>query len=97
MGSVAYMSPEQARGLELDARTDIFSLGVVLYEMIAGQAPFQGLTTSDVLAALLKTEPPFLSHYLPEVPREIWSRLSARPCAKTRKNDIRRSQNSSAI
>ena len=80
MGSVAYMSPEQARGLELDARTDIFSLGVVLYEMIAGQAPFQGLTRSDVLAALLKTEPPRLSHYLPDVPRELEQAVSKALC-----------------
>ena len=80
MGSVAYMSPEQARGLELDARTDIFSLGVVLYEMVAGEAPFQGLTRSDVLAALLKSEPPPLSHYLPDVPRELEQAVSKALC-----------------
>ena len=57
MGTVQYMSPEQARGLEVDARTDIFSLGVVLYEMVAGRAPFEGGTTSDVLVSLLEREP----------------------------------------
>jgi Tol biopolymer transport system component len=71
MGTVIYMSPEQARGLPVDARTDIFSLGVVIYEMLAGRNPFQGATPSDVIAAILKTEPPLLSHCLPDVPREL--------------------------
>jgi eukaryotic-like serine/threonine-protein kinase len=58
IGTVDYMSPEQARGLPVDARSDIFSLGVVLYEALAGRPPFQGETRSDVLAALLATEAP---------------------------------------
>lgn len=71
IGTVGYMSPEQARGLELDARSDIFSLGVVLYEMIAGQAPFQGLSKSDLIAEILKTEPTPLRLHSPEMPREL--------------------------
>ena len=58
MGTVTYMSPEQARGLPTDARTDIWSLGVCLYEMIAGFKPFAGETTSDIIASILKSEPP---------------------------------------
>jgi len=57
MGTVTYMSPEQARGLAVDARTDIWSLGVVLYEMVAQHAPFEGPTTSDILVSILEREP----------------------------------------
>ena len=76
MGTLAYMSPEQARGVEVDARTDIFSLGAVIYEMLAARTPFQGETPSDVLAAILKTEPVALSRYLPDVPREVEHSIS---------------------
>lgn len=71
LGTVGYMSPEQARGQAIDARSDIFSLGAVIYEMIAGQKPFDGETASDVMAAILKTEPTPLSHRSPNVPPEL--------------------------
>jgi serine/threonine protein kinase len=57
LGTAAYMAPEQARGTMLDKRADIWSFGVVLYEMLTGKQPFAGATVSDTLAAVLKTEP----------------------------------------
>jgi serine/threonine-protein kinase len=83
MGTVHYMSPEQARGQKVDARSDIFSLGVVLYEMIAGRAPFEGATSSDVIAALLAKEPLPLTQFLPEVPVEL-ERIVTRALRKDR-------------
>src|SRR5262249_30159878 len=71
MGTARYMSPEQARGLQLDGRTDVFSLGVVLYEMIAGQPPFKGDTAIDAVAAMLNTEPNPLTAYEPSAPPEL--------------------------
>ncbi|MCI0618662.1 serine/threonine-protein kinase, partial [bacterium] len=70
IGTFRYMSPEQARGLRLDARTDIFSLGVVLYELIAGRSPFEGATFSDVIAAILEKNPPALRAF-GEFPEEL--------------------------
>ena len=75
MGTPRYMSPEQARGEKVDARSDLFSLGVMLYEMIAGQSPFAGATPSDVMAAILTAEPAPLSQRLPDAPPEAGSGL----------------------
>jgi serine/threonine protein kinase/tetratricopeptide (TPR) repeat protein len=72
LGTAIYMSPEQARGFEVDARTDIFSLGVVLYEMVAGCLPFEGSTSSEVVASILsEKEPQPLARYSREVPAEL--------------------------
>ncbi|HKQ50738.1 MAG TPA: protein kinase [Pyrinomonadaceae bacterium] len=71
MGTVSYMSPEQARGFQLDSRTDIWSLGCVLYEMVAGRVPFSGETTSDVIVAVLDREPPPLPGGPYETPLEL--------------------------
>lgn len=71
MGSARYMSPEQARGHEVDERTDIWSLGVVLYEMLTGHPPFDGETTADTIAAVVYKEPVPLAHLLPNVPFEL--------------------------
>lgn len=81
LGTATYMSPEQARAQKLDARSDLFSLGIVFYEMVAGRSPFQDQTASDVMAAILQREPLPLSHYSSEVTfdlDEIVQRLLAK-------------------
>ncbi len=71
MGTVNYMSPEQARGHVMDARTDVFSLGVVMYEMAAGRMAFAGGTAVDTLVSILEKEPPPLDLCAPGVPPEF--------------------------
>jgi serine/threonine protein kinase/tetratricopeptide (TPR) repeat protein len=82
MGTVHYMSPEQARGQAVDGRTDTWSVGVVLYELVAGQKPFIGETASDVIAAILKTDPKPLKQIAPDTPDEL-----QRIVLKTLRND----------
>jgi serine/threonine protein kinase len=84
VGTAIYMSPEQARGMTVDARTDIFSLGVVLYEMVAGCLPFEGSTSSEVLASILsEKEPQPLARYSRDVPAEL-ERIIAKTLRKNR-------------
>jgi eukaryotic-like serine/threonine-protein kinase len=71
LGTPKYMSPEQARGIAVDARSDIFSLGSVIYEMVTGRAAFEGETSSDVIAEILKVEPRSPAELAPEVPPEV--------------------------
>ena len=92
MGTVNYMSPEQARGHEVDARTDIWSLGVVLYEMVAGGVPFEGETPSHVIVALIEREPPTLAGNS-EVPADVERIVMKALC----KNKQERYQNASDL
>ncbi|HXG68716.1 MAG TPA: protein kinase, partial [Blastocatellia bacterium] len=71
MGTPHYMSPEQTRGAKMDARTDIFSLGAVLYEMVAGRVPFEGSSPGDIIASILLNEPTPLGFLSREAPREL--------------------------
>ena len=71
VGTVAYMSPEQSRGLSVDIRTDVWSVGVILYELVAGRRPFEGESRTDVLAAILEHEPAALARFEPNVPGEL--------------------------
>ncbi|MEO6723825.1 MAG: protein kinase [Blastocatellia bacterium] len=82
MGTVSYMSPEQARGLKVDARSDLFSLGVVMYQLLTGCAPFDGETSGDVLASLLLAEPQPLARHDARLPAAL-QRIVNRALAKS--------------
>ena len=71
MGTAKYMSPEQARGFEVNEQTDIWSLGVLIYELASGRFPFEGPSGTDVLASILTTEPVPLQRHSPDVPPEL--------------------------
>jgi eukaryotic-like serine/threonine-protein kinase len=71
MGSVSYMSPEQSRGKEVDTRSDLWSIGVVLYEMLAEKTPFEGETMTDILANIIYKEPLPITEILEDAPHEL--------------------------
>jgi serine/threonine protein kinase/Tfp pilus assembly protein PilF len=71
MGTVSYMSPEQARGKPTDARSDVFSFGIVLYEMLTGNVPFVGETMTDILSSIISSEPQSITSIAPHLPREL--------------------------
>src|SRR5207253_8549643 len=77
VGTVAYMSPEQAEGKPIDARSDVFSFGSVLYEMVAGSRPFIGQSKLSVMATILQKDPKPLSEIVERIPREL-ERIIAR-------------------
>ncbi len=101
MGTLHYMSPEQVRGLRVDARTDIFSLGVVLYEMLTGQMPFEGHARKEIMAAILSDEPLPIAQRRPETP-DLLEWITAKALIKEREeryqtarkmlNDLKRLQ-----
>ncbi len=76
LGTVRYMSPEQACGAQVDKSTDIWSLGVVLYEMVTGHAPFTGDTPKEVMSSILEKEPPPLTSYIAHPPAELQQIIS---------------------
>ncbi|HWW76188.1 MAG TPA: protein kinase, partial [Pyrinomonadaceae bacterium] len=85
LGTTSYMSPEQVRGLELDGRTDVWSLGVVLYEMLTGHVPFDEKNFGDLVVSILHREPPALHAFGADAPAEVEA-LIARALAKERED-----------
>jgi serine/threonine protein kinase len=83
IGTAPYMSPEQARGIAVDARTDVWSLGVMLYEMLTGHAPFQGKSASETISLILQKQPAPLARYAHGVPAEL-ERIVTRALTKDR-------------
>ena len=91
LGTAAYMSPEQARGLPLDKRTDIFAFGCVLYEMLTGRNPFGGESVSDIIVAILGREPDWIPAYRLQCRRACngccdgaWRRIRSAVCTTSR-------------
>ena len=85
MGTANYMSPEQARGIDVDARTDLWSLGVVLYEMISGRSPFAGQTATDSISLIVQKDPVPLTRYVADVPAEL-ERIVGKALTKDRED-----------
>lgn len=83
IGTANYMSPEQAKGQEIDARSDIFSFGIVFYEMLTGKPPFAGETALETISSILKDEPQPLSQLQPDIPNEI-ERIAGKALRKDR-------------
>jgi serine/threonine-protein kinase len=83
MGTVSYMSPEQARGLHVDARSDIFSLGILLYEMLTGRLPFEGTSASEVIISIIQKRPQPMARFSQDVPIEI-ERIVGKALSKNR-------------
>ena len=81
LGTVAYMSPEQAEGKAVDARSDLFSLGVILYELATGQRPFTGDTSISIISAIVKDTPKPVTEVNPALPRDL-GRIARRALAK---------------
>jgi serine/threonine-protein kinase len=83
MGTVSYMSPEQARGTHVDVRSDIFSLGILLYEMVTGRQPFEGASASEVIISILQKRPQPMARFSPDVPVEM-ERIVGKALSKNR-------------
>jgi serine/threonine protein kinase/tetratricopeptide (TPR) repeat protein len=82
-GTLSYMSPERLRGVASDSRSDVFSCGVVFFELLAGQPPFPGRTPAEVIDAILREEPPSIARFAPEIPAEL-SRIVRKMLEKNR-------------